>query len=112
MPVTRFLMDSCTKDATAPTGGGTQSSLGSWVSFQCSQINRASSVSRLTPENRGPANRSAPSPTSRQCRVRFMTSRATAAGWMMLRIEATEAATMGRPVHHGRVESHHTVLIG
>ena len=36
------------------------------------------------------ANRSAPSPTSRQCRVRFMTSRATAAGCMMLRIEATE----------------------
>ena len=48
VPVTRFLMYSCTNDATASSGGGTQSSLGSWVSFQCSQICRASSVSRLT----------------------------------------------------------------
>ena len=47
VPVTRLAMYSRTKAATFSSGGGSQSSLGSRVSFQCSQICRASSVSRL-----------------------------------------------------------------
>ena len=91
VPVTRLATVSRTKAATLSSGGGSQSSFGSRVSFQWSQICRLSSVSRsISGKPCALANRSAPSPTSRQCRVRCMTSRATAAGCMMLRIEATE----------------------
>ena len=113
VPVTRLASASRMNAATFSSGGGSQSSLGSRVSFQCSQICRLSSVSRLISGNPcALANRSAPSPTSRQCRVALHDQAGDGRGVHDVADRGHRAAAVGRPVHDGGVELDDAVLVG
>ena len=113
VPVTRGVSASRMKAATFSSGGGSQSSLGSRVSFQCSQICRASSVSRLTSGK----------PCARANRRRPGADQQAVAGPLHhqpgdgrrvhdVAERRHRAAAVGRPVHDGGVELDHAVFVG
>ena len=101
------------KAATFSSAGGSQSSLGSRVSFQWSQICRASSVSRLTSGKPcARANRSAPCADEQAMAAPLHDQPGDGRRVHDVADRGHRAAAVGRPVHDGGIELDDAVLVG
>ena len=113
MPVTRLATSSRMNAATLSSGGGSQSSFASRVSFQCSQIRRLSSVRRSTSGKPcARANRSAPSPTKETMPGALHHQAGDGGGVHDVADRGHGTAAVSRPVHDRRVELDDAVFVG
>ena len=95
------------------TGGGSQSSLGSWVSFQWSQISRASSVSRLISGKPCAAGEPQRPLADQEAVPGALHHQSSDRGGMHdVADRGHRAAAVGRSVHDGGVELDDSVFIG